>query len=175
MAQVKAFKLGGIGGGSSPCCCGGNAFCTCTGLPSTLTLTHSIFGACTITFGGTNYDGTCTYPWVVPACTGSCGSWFIGQTVNVPIEYFINCTGGGTVWNITIFCPFTTPGCVAPMGCPNSTGTLNVIKTKNQTSKVCSPLNVSWSFPAETCSCSIGGTIWGNLTKGVSSTITITP
>jgi hypothetical protein len=72
------------------CCSAGHTLCTCTGVPDTITVTHSVFGTATLTYDATYGYWTGSSSYAYPGCTrggATCPArtvpltWFVGDRV----------------------------------------------------------------------------------------------
>ncbi len=144
------------------CNCSTVTFCGCTGVPTTLTGTHTVLGVFSLSWTGTMFIGTHVYAY--PG-TADC------PAQNVTITLKITCSSG--VWQASfIWHEKIHLGCST---CPDDTGVTVVTLTPvSASSTTCSPLSVSWSFAGTwTPPCEVNA--FRMLVQGVASTLTVTP
>jgi hypothetical protein len=149
--------------------CGcGIAFCGCTGLPSTLTLTSNAgaLGVFTLNWTGTEYSGSKTFNY--PGGT-ACPATTITLTAEV------QCVGG--VFQVRF--SSLTDLCVGGGGgdiCPGTTKATAASSITSTPTVTCSPFNVTWNVTASAAQgCAGVGSYISNLLRNVSGTIVLTP
>ncbi len=154
------------------CCCGGVTFCGCTGLPNTLSGTHTILGSFAFSKLPSSYaSSTVTYDF---DCTGSpC----YGSGVHIFVILTCTLTCIANLWNLGM--TMDEANACAGRFCPSDAShghTANGVAVRtgpNTAPTACSPFSLTYSLGSEGATCA--GTNWGILTQGVASTFTITP
>lgn len=169
--RLSVFGLGGLGGGSKPCCCSHAFICPCPPpYAPTATFTHSVLGSATLTTvgPGPGYQGTFTYAY--PGSVGGSTCAPVSMTITV---FFDSGLAAGCAliieWGASSF----------PLMCPQASGTTSGFNTGSlppgftlisKTASCVPGVNIVWSFSGAPAGSSAGN-LWGL----APFTISITP